>query len=77
MPRPYASKSLSEEKMEKKEFHETKTFISDDGKTVTTVSVSGSSTSSNSTVSSTTISSVTTTVTNGGNTVTTTVKTEQ
>ena len=33
--------------MEKKEFHETKTIISDDGKTVTTVSVSGSSTGCN------------------------------
>ena len=63
--------------MEKKEFHETKTMISDDGKTVTTVSVSGSSTSSSSSVSSTITSSVTTTVTNGGHTVTTTIKTEQ
>ena len=63
--------------MEKKEFHETKTIISDDGKTVTTVSVSGCSTSSSGAVSSTTTSSVTTTVTNGGNTVTTTIKTEQ
>lgn len=63
--------------MEKKEFHETKTIISDDGKTVTTVSVSGSSTSSSSSVSSTTTSSVTTTVTNCGHTVTTTIKTEQ
>ena len=34
--------------MEKKEFHETKTIISDDGKTVTTSFVSGSSTSSSS-----------------------------
>lgn len=63
--------------MEKKEFHETKTIISDDGKTVTTVSVSGSSTSSSSSVSSTTTSSVTTTVTNGCHPVTTTIKTEQ
>ena len=63
--------------MEKKEFHETKTMISDDGKTVTTVSVSGSSTSSSRTVSSTTTSSVTTSVTNGSHTVTTTIKTEQ
>ena len=63
--------------MEKKEFHETKTMISDDGKTVTTVSVSGSITSSSSSVSSTTTSSVTTTVTNSGHTVTTTIKTEQ
>ena len=34
--------------MEKKGFHETKTIKSDDEKTVTTVSVSGSSTSSSS-----------------------------
>ncbi len=60
---------------EKREFHETKTFVSDDGKTITTVSVS--STSNSSTVSSTTTSSVTTTVTNNGNTVTTTIKTKQ
>ena len=37
--------------MEKKEFHETKAFIFDDGKIVTAVSVSGSSTSSSLTVS--------------------------
>lgn len=63
--------------MEKKEFHETKAFIFDDGKIVTAVSVSGSSTSSSLTVSSTAISSVTTTVTNGGNTVASKIKTEQ
>lgn len=53
--------------MNKKEFSETKTIISDDGKTITTVTVSGSSSGNTSTSSSTVTTSVTTTVTSGGN----------
>ena len=46
--------------MENNRSSETKTFLSDDGKTVTTVSVSGSSTNNSSTITSTTTTSVTT-----------------
>lgn len=53
--------------MDKKEFSETKTIISDDGKTVTTVTVSGSSSGDTSASSSTVTTSVTTTVTSERN----------
>ena len=68
MPRLYASRLYSEEIiMENNKFSETKTFVSDDGKTVTTVTVSGNSTSNSSTVTFTTTTSVTTTVKNEHN----------
>ena len=62
--------------MESKKFKGTKTIVSEDGKTVTTVTVSGSSSSNKSTNTSTVTTSVTTTVTTGENTVTTVIKSE-
>jgi hypothetical protein len=62
--------------MDKNKFCETKTIISPDGKTVTTINVCGSSTGEASTTSSSITTSVTTTISTDGKSNTTVTKSE-